>query len=375
MKIRRILGWTALAIPLALLAILGIAYWRSDNACGDPGRVSPRVPVKAIIYCDYGTPDVLKLVDIEKPVPADDQLLVRVHAAATNPLDWHYIRGTPYIMRLETGLRRPKELRLGVDFAGTVEATGKSVTRFKPGDEVFGGRTGAFGEYVVVREQGAIAPKPSNLSFEQAAGVGIAAVTALQALHKAGVGPESRVLINGASGGVGTFAVQIAKSMGAHVTGVSSTRNIELVRSLGADDVIDYTREDYTKNDRRFDVIIDNVGNHGFLANRRALERDGVFVLIGGGGPENGQWFGPVLGFAKGPLLGTFVSQDMGVLLASLSAEDLLELSQLMQTGRVTPVIDRRYTLSEVPDAIRYLETGRARGKVIITLAETSSGD
>ncbi len=372
MKLKRILGWTALSIPLVLIAALGVAYWTSDNACGEPDPAPPRNPIKAVVYCDYGAPDVLKLVDIEKPVPADDQLLVRVHAAAANPLDWHYIRGTPYIMRIETGLRRPRELRLGVDFAGTVESVGKGVTRFKPGDEIFGARTGAFGEYVVVRESGAIAPKPPNLTFEQAAGINIAAVTALQALRRAGVGPGTQVLINGASGGVGTFAVQIAKSMGAHVTGVCSTRNIELVRSLGADEVIDYTREDYTTSGRRFDAIIDNVGNHGFLANRRALDRDGVFVQVGGGGPNDGKWVGPVLGFAKGPLLGPFVSQDMGVLLAKLSAEDLVTLGELMQAGKVTPVIDRRYALNEVPDAIRYLETGRARGKVIIDLDETS---
>jgi NADPH:quinone reductase-like Zn-dependent oxidoreductase len=374
MKLKRILGWTALSIPLVLLAALGIAYWTSDNACSDPGRASPRDPIKAIVYCDYGPPDVLRLAEIEKPVPADDQLLVRVQAAAANPLDWHYIRGTPYVMRIGTGLRKPVELRLGVDFAGTVEAIGKSVTRFKPGDEIFGARTGAFGEYVVVRESGAIALKPSGLTFEQAAGVNIAAITALQALRKADVGPESRVLINGASGGVGTFAVQIAKSMGAHVTAVCSTRNIELVQSLGADEVIDYTREDYTKGGRRFDAIIDNVANHGFLANRRVLEQDGTYLQIGGGGPDDGRWVGPMLSLVKGPLLGPFISQEMGILFAALSAEDLVVLGELMQAGKVTPVIDRRYTLDEVPDAIRYLETGRARGKVIITLERSGSG-
>ncbi len=374
MRIKRILGWIALAIPVGLVAVLGIAYVTSDNTCADVLRAEPSDPIKAIVYCDYGPPDVLRLADLEKPVPADDQLLVRVHAAAANPLDWHYIRGTPYLMRIGTGLRKPQELRLGVDFAGTVEAIGKGVTRFKPGDEIFGARTGAFGEYVVVREQGAIAPKPPNLTFEQAAGVNVAAVTALQALRRAKVGPGTRVLVNGASGGVGTFTVQIAKSMGAEVTGVSSTRNLELVRSLGADEVIDYTETDYTKSGRRFDVIIDNVGNHGFLANRRALEAKGVYVKIGGGGPDDGRWVGPMLGFATGPLLKPFISQDMGVLLAQLSAEDLVTLAGLIQDGKVTPVIDRRFTLSEVPEAIRYLETGRARGKVIITLDESGPG-
>ncbi|MGH8222860.1 MAG: NAD(P)-dependent alcohol dehydrogenase, partial [Woeseiaceae bacterium] len=203
--------------------------------------------MKAITYCDYGTAEVLKLENIEKPTPADDELLVRVRAASVNPFDWHYMRGTPYIMRIDTGLRKPKDLRLGVDYAGTVEAVGRNVTQFKPGDDVFGGRNGAFAEYVSVREQGAVVLKPANLTFEQAASVGIAANTALQGLRDGGeVQPGQKVLINGASGGVGTFAVQIAKSMGADVTGVCSTRNLDLVRSIGADQVIDYTQEDYT---------------------------------------------------------------------------------------------------------------------------------
>ena len=368
MKLKRILGWTALSIPLIGVAFLFVAYWMSDNACGEGVSGLAAGPVKAITYCDYGTAEVLRLEGIEKPVPADDQILVRIAAAAINPLDWHYMRGSPYAMRLMSGLRRPKELRLGVDYSGTVEAVGRKVTRFKPGDAVFGGRTGALAEYVVARESGGVALKPDNLTFEQAAGVPVAAITALQALRKAGVQPGERVLVNGASGGVGTFTVQIAKALGAHVTGVCSTRNVELVRSLGADDVIDYKQDDYTAGAARFDVIIDNVGNHPLLANRRALEDDGRYILIGGGGPEDGQWIGPMIKPLKALLLRPFVSQRMEFMLADLNPEDLAYLGELMQAGKVTPVIDRRYPLRETPEAIRYLETGRARGKVIITV-------
>ena len=364
---KRILKWIALAIPVALLSAFLVAYFRSDNECSDPGRGTPTHPVKAIVHCDYGLADVLKLENIEKPFAGEGQILVRVRAASVNPLDWHYMRGTPYVMRLSTGLRRPSEIRLGVDYAGTVEAIGPGVTRFKPGDEVFGARTGAFGEYVTAKADGSVALKPASLSFEQAAAAPVAAVTALQGLRQGGAGPGKRVLINGASGGVGTFAVQIAKTQGAHVTGVCSTRNIELVRSLGADEVIDYTKQDYTNAGVKYDMILDNVGNHGILENRRALTPEGKFVLIGGGGPDNGHWIGPMINPVKALLISPFVSQDMGMILAELTPEDLGVLAGLMQSGQVTPVIDRRYSLAEVPEAIRYLETGRARGKVIIT--------
>jgi len=364
---KRILKWIALAIPVVLLAWFFVAYFRSDNACSDPGRGTPAHPVKAIVYCDYGLADVLKLEDIEKPVAEPGQILVKVRAAAANPLDWHMMRGTPYVMRFGTGLRRPTELRLGVDYAGVVEAVGPGVTQFKPGDEVFGARTGAFAEYVTAKADGNAVPKPANISFEQAAAVPVAAITALQGLRAGGVGAGTTVLINGASGGVGTFAVQIAKSLGAKVTGVSSTRNLELVRSLGADAVIDYTQADYTTAGVQYDMILDNVGNHGFLANRRALTPGGKYVLIGGGGPENGTWIGPMINPVKAMLISPFIKQDMQVLFANLSRDDLAELARLMAEGQVTPVIDRRYSLAEVPEAIRYLETGRARGKVVIT--------
>ena len=368
MKLKRVLGWTAIAIPLVLLVAVFVAYWMSDNTCSDPNVAAPGNPMKAIVYCDYGTAEVLRLETVERPVPEDDQVLVKVRAAAVNPLDWHYMRGTPYIMRIESGLRKPKVTRLGVDFAGTVEAVGRNVTQFKPGDDVFGGRTGALAEYVAVRAERAVALKPANLTFEQAASVPVAAITALQGLRdKGNLQPGQKVLINGASGGVGTFAVQIAKSFGAHVTGVCSTRNVELVRSLGADQVIDYTKDDYTKSDQRYDVILDNVGNRSLLDNRRVLTPEGRFVLIGGGGPDEGRWIGPMAKPIRAMALSWFVSQDMGMMLADLNKEDLAILGDLMQAGKVTPVIDRLYSLSEVPAAIRYLEEGRARGKVIIT--------
>jgi NADPH:quinone reductase-like Zn-dependent oxidoreductase len=362
---KRVLKWIALAIPVVLLGWFAVAYMRSDNACSDPGLGAPAHPVKAIVYCDYGLADRLKFEDIEKPVPESGEILVRVRAAAANPLDWHYMRGTPYIMRiLGAGLRRPADIRLGVDYSGVVEAVGPGVTEVEPGDEIFGARTGAFGEYVAARADGNYVPKPPNLTFEQAAAVPVAAVTALQALRRGGVGPGKRVLVNGASGGVGTFTVQIAKAQGALVTGVCSGRNVELVKSLGADAVIDYTKGDYTMQDTKYDVIIDNVGNHGLFANRRALTPEGKYVLVGGGGPDEGLWFGPLLKPIGALLMRPFVSQDMTVILADLSRDDLTTLAKLMQDGKVTP--DRSYPLAETPDAIRYLETGRARGKVII---------
>jgi len=272
--LKRVLKWTSLAILLALfvgIILLFIAYWRSTNDC-DGLTAAQGNTMKAIVYCDYGLPN-LKLQDVEKPTPEDNQLLVRVRAASVNPYDWHFIEGTPKIMRLMgVGLRKPKDMRLGVDFAGNVEAIGKNVTQFKPGDEVFGGKTGAFAEYICARADRAVALKPANITFEQAASVNIAGITALQAIRDKGkVQAGQKILINGASGGVGTFAVQIAKLFGADVTGVCSTRNVDMVRSLGADHVIDYTKEDFTKGEQRYDVILDNVTNRSLLECRRVL--------------------------------------------------------------------------------------------------------
>jgi NADPH:quinone reductase-like Zn-dependent oxidoreductase len=366
--LKRILKWAVGVILIALIAWIFIAYWTSTNDC-ERYAAAPANPMKAVVYCDYGVPN-LKLQEIEKPTPADDQLLVRVRAASVNPLDWHFVEGTPYLMRaMGVGLRKPKDTRLGVDFAGSVEAVGKNVTKFKVGDEVFGGRTGAFAEYVCVREPRAVALKPANITFDQAASVPIAAITALQGLRDKGkVQPGQKVLINGASGGVGTFAVQIAKSYGAEVTGVCSTRNLDMVKSLGADHVIDYTKEDFTKGAERYDVIIDNVANHSLLECRRALKPNGVYVLIGGGSANEQGLIGPLINPIKAMLLAPFVSQKMGMLLADLNHNDLAMLADLMQSGKMKPVIDRTYKLSDLPDAIRYLEQGHARGKVVITV-------
>jgi NADPH:quinone reductase-like Zn-dependent oxidoreductase len=367
--IKRILKWTFLLILIGGFVWFEIAYWRSTNEC-DRKAAAPSNPMKAIVYCDYGVAN-LKLEEVEKPVPNDDQVLVRVRAASVNPYDWHFIEGTPYIMRaMGVGLRKPKDTRLGVDYAGTIEAVGKNVTNFKAGDDVFGGKTGAFAEYVCPRADRAIAVKPASLTFEQAASVNIAGITALQAVRDKGkVQPGQKVLINGASGGVGTFAVQIAKSFDADVTGVCSTRNVDLVRSLGADRVIDYTKEDFAKGTERYDVILDNVPNHSLSEIRRILTPNGKYVMIGGGGPNDSRWIGPFGRVIHTLVLSPFVSQKMGMMMAQPSTKDLTLLADMMQSGKIKPVIDRTYkSLSEVPDAIRYLEEGHARGKVVISV-------
>jgi NADPH:quinone reductase-like Zn-dependent oxidoreductase len=369
--LKGILKWISFAILLALfvgIIALFVAYWRSTNDC-DQLTVAQGDKMKAIVYCDYGLAN-LKLADIAKPTPTDDQILVKVHAASVNPLDWHFIEGTPMIMRaLGVGLRKPKDPRLGVDFAGTVEAVGKNVTQFKAGDEVFGGRDGAFAEYVCPRADRAVTLKPANITFEQAASVNIAGITALQAVRDKGkVQAGQKVLINGASGGVGTFAVQIAKSFGADVTGVCSTRNLDMVRSLGADHVIDYTKEDFTKSGQHYDAILDNVPNHSLSECRGVLTPEGKYVMIGGGGPNDNRWIGPFGRLIQALVVSPFVSQKMGMMMAELKKSDLAILGDMMQSGKVKPVIDRTYKLSELPAAIRYLEEGHARGKVVITV-------
>ena len=359
-----ILGFVA--VVLAGLAL----YVSHDSAC-HPAQALPADAqrMKAIVYRCYGPPAVLKLEEIARPVPNDDGVLVKVHAASLNPLDWHYMRGTPYIMRLQAGIGAPKNSAMGVDFAGTVAAVGKNVTRFKPGDEVFGGRDGAFAEYLNVGENKALTLKPANMTFEQAAAVPIAAITALQALRdKGNIRPGQKVLINGAAGGVGTFAVQIARSYGAEVTGVCSTRNAQLVGAIGANHVIDYTREDFTQGSQHYDLILDTVGNRSLSELRRVLTPAGTVVIVGG--PNSGKWLGPLLpaGLVKAMLYAPFVSQKFTFMLAELNQKDLEVLRELMQAGKLTPVIDRRYPLSEVPAAIEYLEAGHARGKVVINL-------
>jgi NADPH:quinone reductase-like Zn-dependent oxidoreductase len=367
MKLRyKILG---VVVILVAVGVLSLALAMSHtSACGpSPPPPAGVALMKGIIYRCYGSPDVLRYEDIAKPIAADNEVLVKVHAASVNPLDWHHLEGTPYLVRLDDGFGKPENPRLGVDFAGTVEAVGKNVKRFKPGDEVFGGRTGAFADYVTVREQRAVALKPSNVSFEQAASVPIAAITALQALRDNGhIHAGQKVLINGASGGVGTFAVQIAKAYGADVTGVCSTRNVDLVRSIGADDVVDYTREDFTQGAQRYDLIVDTVATHTLLEYKRVLNPQGIYVMIGS--TLTGHWFAWLATPIEGLMLSPFVSQKFGMFVADLNKEDLATLGDLMQSGKVTPVIDRRYKLSETPEALRYVEKGHARGKVVVTV-------
>jgi NADPH:quinone reductase-like Zn-dependent oxidoreductase len=323
--------------------------------------------MKAIVYDNYGSPDVLKLEEVEKPAPKDDEVLVDVHAASANPLDWHLMRGEPFLARLEGGLLKPKNRRLGADLAGRVEAVGRNVKEFQPGDEVFGevfeNGLGGFAEYVAVRED-ALALKPANLSFEEAAAVPIAALTALQGLRQGQIQAGQKVIVNGASGGVGTYAVQIAKSFGAEVTGVCSTRNLELVRSIGADRVIDYTREDFTRNGQPYDLILDAVGNRWLAEHRRALAPNGRCVIIGFTSlPKLFQ------AMFVGPLISRRGSQQLGLMqTVRTNKSQLLFIKELLEARKVVPVIDRRYPLIETDKAIRYLEEGHARGKVVITL-------
>jgi NADPH:quinone reductase-like Zn-dependent oxidoreductase len=368
MKLRNKIALGTLVTLAVLLVALALVL-SHDSACEPtPAGSGGGQQMVAIRYHCYGPADVLRHEQVDKPVPGVDEVLVKVRAASVNPLDWHYMRGSPYLMRLGVGLGAPDDPRLGVDFAGTVEAVGAEVSRFRPGEAVFGGANGAFADYIVIGEDRALVKKPDNVSFAEAAAVPIAGITALQALRDHGkLQPGQAVLINGASGGVGTFAVQIAKSMGGVVTGVCSTRNIELVRSLGADRVIDYTKEDYTRSDRRYDLIVDMVGNHSLLANRQVLTPGGILVIVGGPG---GDWVGPLLAPLSALVLSPFVDQQLITLLARIRQPPLADLAGLMQSGQVRSVIDRYYRLAEVPEAIRYSEQGRARGKIVIELDE-----
>lgn len=321
--------------------------------------------MKAIVYRRYGSPDVLELREVARPEPKDGEVLVRVRAASVNPLDWHLLRGLPYIVRPTAGWRTPKRNIPGVDVAGVVEAVGPKVTDLQPGDEVFGEKTRSCAEFVCGPEK-LFVRRPANLTPEQAAAVPVGAVTALQALRdKGSIQPGQRVLVNGASGGVGTFAVQLAKHFGADATGVCSARNVELVRSIGADHVIDYATEDFTRSAQRYDLIVDNVGNRSLRAMRRVLALDGTLVLVGA---SKGNWVAPIARILAASQLSRFGNQKMTGMLTDMKREDLVFLKDLIEAGAVTPVIDRTYPLSEVPDAIRYLETMRARGKVVITV-------
>lgn len=320
--------------------------------------------MKAILFTKYGSPDVLQLTEVDEPTPKAHQVLVKIHAASANPLDWHRMRGAPFLVRLDEGLRKPQNPKLGADFAGRVEAVGSSVTQFRPGDEVYGSSVGSFAEYIAVRET-ALVLKPSTISFEQAAAVPVVAFTALQGLRDTGkIQPGQKVLVNGAAGGVGTFAVQIARSFGAEVTGVCSTRNLDMVRAIGADHVIDYTHTDFTRTGQQYDLVYCAVGNRSVSAYRRALNPNGMGVIAG---------FTTLPRLVEHIVLGALVSKTgdrkiglMGV--AKPNQKDLVFANELLEAGQLVPVIDRRYPLSETAEAIRYLEQGHARGKVIITV-------
>ncbi len=355
-----------------VVAIASLALVLSHTTeCGPAPVVAADLDsMKAVTHRCYGSPDVLEYADVEKPTPTDDEVLVKVHAAAVNPLDWHFLRGTPYLLRLASGLGAPEQTILGVDFAGTVESVGKNVKQFKPGDEVFGAADEVYAEYVTVREGRSLVLKPTNMSFEQSAAVPIAGVTALQALRDDGkLESGQKVLINGASGGVGTFAIQIAKTFGAEVTAVCSARNMELVRSLGADHVFDYKKENYTESGEKYDLIVDMISNHSLTANRSVLKPGGKYVIVGG---PSGNWIQFMVNPVKAMIFSAFVDEEFGMMMAEVNDDNLSTLSDLMQAGQVTPVIDRRYPLSELADAIRYSEKGHARGKIIIYMDQAS---
>jgi NADPH:quinone reductase-like Zn-dependent oxidoreductase len=324
--------------------------------------------MKAFAYTQYGLPDVLQLTDIPKPVPADNEVLIEVYAASVNPMDWHLMRGKPIFARLMMGgLLKPKHKVLGSDIAGRIEAIGRSVKQFQPGDEVFAGKgVGGFAEFACATEE-RLALKPANLSFEQAATVPVAAITALQGLRDKGrIQPGHKVLIDGASGGVGTFAVQIAKSFGAEVTAVCSSRNVDIARSLGADHVIDYTREDFTRSGQRYDLIFAANAYHSIFDYRRALGQNGIYVMAGGGSAPMLQTM------LLGPLLSAIGRKKMCFVGAKMKQTDLALLKELLEAGKIVPVIDRRYPFSDVPEALRYLGEGHAQGKVVITFGRSN---
>lgn len=361
--------WTSIAVILiAGYAVADYAFRHPPAPVLAPVPANPAERMKAVVYYRYGAPDVLQIAEVAKPVPADNEVLIKVAAASINPFELHFMRGTPYLIRPMSGWRAPKRYRLGVDFAGTVVATGKSVTRYKVGDRVFGAEDGALAEYLTMPENDTFTSVPANISFEQAASVPIAGMTALQALRdEAKLQAGEKILINGASGGVGTFAVQIAKSLGAEVTGVCSTHNLAMVTALGADHVIDYTQQDFTKGSERYDLIMDNVGSHSLLAYRHALKPHGRLVIVGGLGGD------PLLGPMEAPIraifLKPFISQKMSTAMASVNKRPDMEiLRDMMASGKLTPEVDEHYPMGKVQDAMRYLETGHARGKVVIDI-------
>lgn len=365
MKLRYKIAGGTLAFLFLFFSVVALSISYTAD-CPSANTAASGATMKAVVYRCYGGPEVLKYADIPMPVPAEDEVLVKVHAAGVNPLDWHYMRGSPFVMRLMTGIGAPSDISMGRDFAGVVQAVGAEVTRFKVGDRVFGGASGAFAEYLVRRETGAIAMMPASVSFEEAAAVPVAAITALQALRDSGqLQAGQAVLINGASGGVGTYAVQIAKSMGAEVHGVNSTRNVELVLGLGADHVFDYKKVNYTETEQRYDLILDMVGNHSLLDNSKVLKPTGRLVQVGG---PSGDWVGPFRGAIEALLVSPFMEQEVVSIMAQLNGDDLTILATLMSEGKMASRIDQSFPLADTAQAIIYSETGRARGKIIVNV-------
>jgi NADPH:quinone reductase-like Zn-dependent oxidoreductase len=367
MKWKRILKWSAVGLPLILFAWFQIAYWTSTNDCSSTAA-APANPMKAIRYCEYGPPDVLKIVEVEKPVPKDNELLVRVRAASLNFIDPPAVRGE-LLGRLLFGLRKPEFTGFARDFAGVVEAVGKNVTEYKSGDEVFGVKSGAVAEYVCVRAD-RVASKPAYVTFEQAAAVPWAGLTALQGLRTGKIHAGQKVLINGASGGVGTLALQLAKAFETEITAVCSTRNVEMARALGADHVVDYTKEDFTKREERYDLLFDNVQNRSFAERCRLLKPDGICVLagIGGAGSHKGQ-VGRIAGGFAASFRSRFIDQKFERYITRFDRTDLKFLTDLMAEGKVTPFVEKTYPLAETAEALRYFEQGHARGKLVIKIA------
>jgi NADPH:quinone reductase-like Zn-dependent oxidoreductase len=367
MKIKRILKWSALAILLILFAWFEFAYWTSANDCA---RSIPAGAerMKAVRYCEYGPPDVLHIEEVEKPVPNDNELLVRVRAASLNFIDPGLVHA-PLVLRFMTGLRKPKFTGFGQDFAGVVEAVGKNVAEFKPGDEVFGRKSGSVAEYVCARKD-RVALKPANVTFEQAGGVTHAGLTALQGLRAGKIHAGQKVLINGASGGVGTFALQIAKAFDTEVTAVCSTRNVEMARTLGADHVIDYTKEDFTKREERYDLLFDNVNNHSMSERRRILTPDGICVLagVGSAGQRPGQVLGRIARSLGAALWSRVTDQKFAQYTTTPNEADLKFLRDLMAEGKVKPFVEKTYPMAETAEAMRYFQEGHARGKIVIAI-------
>lgn len=363
-RLRRLLGRLVLLLVVVAAGAGAVAWFRSGNECDTPGTRDVAGGVRAWTACEYGGPEVLTLSRVTPPTASDSEVVVRVSAVSVNPADWHFMRGTPYLARLVMGVRKPATILMGTDFAGVVESVGQRVTRVQVGDSVWGAAPASFAERIAVRES-RVVKLPPGVTLEEAAGVPIAAVTALQGVRdKGGVRAGHKVLVNGASGGVGTYAVQVARALGAEVTGVASGRNAELVRSIGATHTIDYTKEDFTQGTTRYDVIVDMVGNHSFGDLERVLQPGGRYVMIGG---PAGAWLDPLPRLAAMTVAGWFKQPTFTFFVAGFNQPDLDTLGAMLGSGRLRTVIDRRYPFEEMPRAIEYLEGGRARGKVIVT--------